>query len=108
MNRIRELRKARGWQQADLAKLIAVSRQAVGNYETGERAPDLETIGKLCDIFGVTADYLLGRSPVPVAQISDEDWLLLDAYRRASLRDRQLVDSILREYRAEKEKETAQ
>ena len=104
MNRIRELRKARGWQQADLAKLIAVSRQAVGNYETGERAPDLETIGKLCDIFGCTADYLLGRSDIPQPQISDEDWLLLDAYHRASLRDRQLVDSILREYRADDKK----
>lgn len=108
MNRIRELRKARGWQQTDLAQKIAVSRQAVGHYETGERAPDLDTIDQLCTIFGVTADYLLGRSDVPVAQISDEDWLLLDAYRRATLRDRQLVDSILQEYRAEKEKETAQ
>ena len=107
MNRIRELRKARGWQQADLAKLIAVSRQAVGNYETGERAPDLETIDQLCTIFGVTADYLLGRSDIPQPQISDEDWLLLDAYHRASLRDRQLVDSILREYRADTEKESA-
>lgn len=104
MNRIRELRKARGWQQAELAQKIAVSRQAVGNYETGERAPDLDTIDQLCTIFGVTADYLLGRSDIPQPQISDEDWLLLDAYHRATLRDRQLVDSILQEYRADDKK----
>jgi len=91
MNRIRELRKARGWQQADLAKLIAVSRQAVGNYETGERAPDLDTIDQLCTIFGVTADYLLGRSDVPVAQISAEEWRLVESFRRLSAPGREYV-----------------
>ena len=108
MNRIRELRKSLGWQQADLAEKLAVSRQAVGRYETGDRDPDLETIDRLCDIFSVTADYLLGRSNVPTAALPESDWLLLDAYHRASLRDRQLVDSILQEYRVDAEKESAQ
>lgn len=108
LTRLRELRKKCGWNQDELAKRLAVSRQAVGNYETGEREPDIKTINQLCDIFGVTADYLLGRSDVPTADIPESDWLLLDAYHRASLRDRQLVDSILQEYRADREKESAQ
>ena len=107
MNRIRELRKARGWQQADLAKLIAVSRQAVGNYETGERAPDLDTIDQLCTIFGVTADYLLGRSDVPVAQISDEEWRLLAAWRQADERARAMVALALEPWTEKKEKTAA-
>ena len=104
MNRIRELRVSRGMNQEELAALVQVSRPAIGHYERGERFPDFDTIDQLCTIFGVTADYLLGRSDIPQPQISDEDWLLLDAYRRASLRDRQLVDSILQEYRADDKK----
>ena len=106
MIRIRELREARGWNQKDLADQISSTRQAVGHYETGRRSPDLETLGKLCDVFGVTADYLLGRSDMPQPLISDADWRVLDAYHRATLRDRQLVDQILAEYAADK-KESA-
>ena len=107
MNRIKELRQQKGWNQVDLADRLKVGKNTISRYESEKRQLDPDTILRLCDLFGVTADYLLGRSPVPVAQISDEDWLLLDAYRRASLRDRQLVDSILQEYRADTEKESA-
>ena len=107
MNRIRELRRARGWQQADLAQKIAVTRQAVGRYETGERAPDLDTIDQLCTIFGVTADYLLGRSDVPVAQISAEEWRLLAAWRQADDRARTMVELALEPWTEKKEKTAA-
>lgn len=83
MNRIEELRAQRGWLQEDLAKLINKSRQAVSNYENENRGIDVETIHKLCDIFGCTADYLLCRSDVSTPQISAEDWELLAAYHEA-------------------------
>ena len=84
MIRIRELREARGWNQKDLADRISSTRQAVGHYETGRRSPDLETLGMLCDVFGVTADYLLGRSEVPTLEISAEEWQLVEAFRGLS------------------------
>ena len=68
MNRIMELRKAKGWKQDDLAKMVSLSRSAIANYECGLRAPDFSTLEQLCDIFGCTADYLLGRSDVPPAR----------------------------------------
>lgn len=98
MIRVRELRNARGWGQKDLAAKLQISYQAVGNYETGRREPDIKTIFAMCDLFGVTADYLLGRSDMPTPLISEAEWRTLDAYRRASLRDRALVDQILAEY----------
>ena len=106
MIRIRELREARGWGQKELADRLQVAYQTIGHYETGRRSPDLETVARLCDVFGVTADYLLGRSDMPQPLISDADWRVLDAYHRATLRDRQLVDQILAEYAADK-KESA-
>lgn len=98
MNRIRELRQARGLKQTDLAEALSTTRQAVSRYETGERGLDVETIFAICDLFGVTADYLLGRSDMPKPLITEAEWRTLDAYRRASLRDRALVDQILAEY----------
>jgi len=91
MNRIKELRLKNGWRQEDLAQRLHTGRQTIGNYETGLRSPDVETICDLCDIFGVTADYLLGRSDMPSPAIAPEEWQLLAAFRRADERARAMV-----------------
>ena len=64
-NRIRELRQREGWRQDDLAARLNTKRQTIGHYETGERGIDADTICQLCEIFGCTADFLLGRSASP-------------------------------------------
>lgn len=97
-NRIRELRQKMGWRQEDLAARLNSKRQSVARYETGERGIDVDTICQLCDIFGCTADYLLGRSESAAPVISDADAALLRAYHAASLRDRGLIDQILQAY----------
>lgn len=40
-NRVRELRLARGWSQAELGKHVGVSRQAVNAIENGKYDPSL-------------------------------------------------------------------
>jgi putative transcriptional regulator len=40
-NRVRELRSAGGWSQADLASVLGVSRQTVNSIETGRYLPSL-------------------------------------------------------------------
>lgn len=107
MNRIEELRVKRGWLQDDLAKMIDRSRQAVSNYENENRGIDVETIHRLCDIFGVTADYLLCRSDMPTPQISAEDWELLAAYHAADDRARQMVALALEPWAEKKESPAA-
>ena len=91
MNRIRELRKARGWKQDDLARELQSSRQAVGNYETGFRSPDVETILRLCDVFGCSADYLLGRSNLPDPQLTADEAALIQSYRALSETGREFI-----------------
>ena len=54
-----KLRKARQWSQEELAEKIGVTRQAVSRWESGSAKPDAEKIIALCDLFGVSADYLL-------------------------------------------------
>ena len=57
--KILRMRKARGWSQEELAERMNVSRQAVSRWETGSAKPDADKIVGLCDLFGVSADYLL-------------------------------------------------
>ena len=73
MNRIRELRVAAGWRQQDLADKLKMAKTAVSKFELEQNDLSTEVIWKLCDVFGVTADYLLGRSSNPAPAISDED-----------------------------------
>lgn len=59
---LQELRKDRGWVQADLAKMINVSKSAIGSYESGLSEPSFCNLVKLAEIFNVNIDYLLGHT----------------------------------------------
>ena len=59
--RLKELRKENKMSQNDLGKLLGVSKVSVSGYEKGTRNPSLEILNGMLDIFGVSADYLLGR-----------------------------------------------
>lgn len=99
MNRIRELREQRGWRQEDLAAMMHTRYQTVGRYERGDRGIDADTICQLCDIFGCTADYLLGRSSSPDPAVSEADAAVLSAYHAATPEIRNIVDAALAPYR---------
>lgn len=98
MNRIRDLRIEKGLKQEDLADALSVKQQAVSKYETGALDLGTDTIRILCEIFGVTADYLLGFSTQRRPEISDADAAILDAYHAADDHTRQLVDLALRPF----------
>lgn len=57
--KILNMRKARGWNQEELAERIGVTRQAVSRWESDSAKPDADKIIAICDLFGVSADYLL-------------------------------------------------
>ena len=50
-SRLRELRAARGWSQADLADRLHVSRQTVNAIETGRYDPSLPLAFKVARVF---------------------------------------------------------
>ena len=105
MNRIRELRQARGWRQIDLAERLNTAKSVISRYETESLGLDGDLICALCDLFGCTADYLLGRSVSPEPVISASDAELLRTYRALPLEIRRAVDGLMAPYRpAAKEK----
>lgn len=65
--KIRELRVSRGMSQETLAERLRVSRQAVTKWETGAGVPDVDNLMALADVFDLTLDELLGRTPIDPA-----------------------------------------
>lgn len=57
---IKELRDEKRMTQAQLAKMLNVTQKAISKYEREERDLNTDSIIKLCSIFNVSADYLLG------------------------------------------------
>lgn len=60
--RLIKLRQNKALTQNELADLVKISRSALSLYELGKREPDFSTLSRLAEFFGVTTDYLLGRS----------------------------------------------
>ena len=88
VNRIKELRVAKGWTQAELGQMLNCSDVAIGRYENGKRGIDISTICRLCEIFDCTADYLIGRSPLRTSELDPEEEALLLAWRASDQRGR--------------------
>lgn len=63
--RIAFLRNRVGWSQSQLAKELHVSLKTVTNWERGDSDPSAKNIISLCEIFSVSADFLLGKSETP-------------------------------------------
>ncbi len=62
MKNLRKARKAKGITQVELAKLINVTQATYSEYENGKCKPSFDTVIRLCDILGCSADFLLGRN----------------------------------------------
>ena len=60
MNIIKQLRKTKGWSQAQLAKYVGVSRSTVSMWEIGQSQPDNDTLIKLSELFGTSVDDIIG------------------------------------------------
>ena len=58
--RLKEARKKRSYTQAEAAIELNIPRVNITNYETGRTQPDIETLGKLADLYEVSVDWLLG------------------------------------------------
>lgn len=67
--RLKALRKERGYSQEDVAKMLGIGRTTYLKYESGENKPSRK-LKELASLFGVTTDYLLGRddTPAPAAE----------------------------------------
>lgn len=70
--RIKDLRIEQNLSQQQLGDLLGVSKVSICGYENGSRIPSLDIFNAMINIFGVSADYLLGREMFVVAEEESE------------------------------------
>ena len=58
--KLKDLRLEKGLDKSEVSKLLDLSKNAFGNYEAGIREPSLDILKRICIIFDVSSDYLLG------------------------------------------------
>ncbi len=116
MTNIKLAREKSGKKQQECADELGVTLRAWQTYEQGVREPKFELLIKIADMFGVTTDYLLGRSnaqppPDPIDDFADKvrmheheqiilkKWLALDEKKRQAVFD--FMIDVLHEYESE-------
>ena len=60
--RLKELRNSRRVYQKEMTEYLGITVRGYQCYEAGQNYPDVKGLIALADYFGVTTDYLLGRS----------------------------------------------
>ena len=86
------LRQERGVSQRTAAGALGISQALLSHYENGIREPGLAFVVRACDYYGVSADFLLGRT------LSRDGTTILDAdtlYDASTERDNVLKGSVL-------------
>lgn len=58
--KVKELRRKKGWTQAQIANEIGVTKSVISFYENKDRSPSPEVLIKFAELFQVSTDYLLG------------------------------------------------
>ena len=61
-NNLRKLRKEKGLSQIAVQMQTGIEQALISKYENGERVPPTETLMQLADFYGVSRDYIMGRT----------------------------------------------
>ena len=96
--RLKILREHAKINQSELARSLDVTQGTIGNWETGKRIPDSDTLKVIANYFGVSIDYLLGNDNREDANAHfDDPKIRLLARHLAEIKDdyrRRLIDNI--------------
>jgi transcriptional regulator with XRE-family HTH domain len=92
--RLKQLRRERGWSQADLAAKVGADAGQISRYENGRMTPSAEAVVKLAEALDIATDYLLvdasprralhapenilGDRLTAVAQLNDDELTVLN------------------------------
>jgi transcriptional regulator with XRE-family HTH domain len=90
--RLRLLREERAMSQEQLGRQLCVTKGTISMYETGKRQPDAETTQRIAGFFGVSVDYLWGRTDVRERPSEEELLAQLPPEVKAAFRGRGWAD----------------
>lgn len=99
--RIRLIRKQKGFSQKDLAEKSNVNLKSISRYEIGASIPPADTLKLISNALGVTADFLLDDNQT---QITDKDLLnKMEIIQQLEQEDKNVVytflDLVIRDFK---------
>ena len=102
-DRLLEIRKKKGFSQAELADLLNTKPPVIGRYERGEATPSIEVGLKLAKILGVSLDYLVGYTDL---EMDTNTLKRIEDISKIPEIDRSFIfkalDALLRDYKTQK------
>ncbi len=103
LKNLKKIRLLNNISQQQLAGVIGVTQQSVNKYENHSVEPDIEVIIKIADYFSVSIDYLVGRTDIKNIPenfteyfLSDEEKSVMNGYRKADKKEKDLIKYILK------------
>ena len=57
-DRLRDARKAKRYSQTEVSRMLGVTQQAVGKWETGRSTPDPQTVAHLAEILDLSLIHI--------------------------------------------------
>lgn len=103
--RIRRLRERKGLKQKDLAAEFSISENTWSQYENNKRTPDIGTIKRIAQFFGVSIDYLMNLIDEVYNPTEDEFKDLMRIYCSLSKEEKsRMVEELKNRYLGGEEK----
>lgn len=99
--KLKKLRKEKGWSQDILAQKIGIHGRHVGKYEIGKAMPNAETVVKISKVFDVSIDYLLmdDSNTTQGTEIRDKTLLKeFEAVDNMNEKDKEVIKSLIDAY----------
>jgi transcriptional regulator with XRE-family HTH domain len=93
--KLRELREFNNMTQGEVARILNISREAYSKYENNKRQMNHESLCTLSDLFGVTADYLLGRGEQELFLLTNDEKIIIEKYRKIDNRGKQNISAVI-------------
>ena len=73
---------------------MKMTQQRISAYEKGKREPDIETIKQLANFFGVTTDFLLGKTDIRKYDKDEQDFKFAYHKDMEGLTDEEISDAL--------------
>lgn len=69
--KLKVARENAGFKQEDVADYLDVTPQKVSSFETGRTRVDVDTLGKLCELYKIDVNYILGLEKADTEELTE-------------------------------------
>ncbi|MDR2598885.1 MAG: helix-turn-helix transcriptional regulator [Oscillospiraceae bacterium] len=97
--RLAKLRREKGLSQRQASAKLGLSQALLSHYENDAREPKLDFVVKICDFYGVTSDYILGRTNEKkggITKLANEINSITDKWIELKISESALIEKIIK------------